>query len=299
MAFRSHIVYRRKSSRDYSEDDSNLSFTINLSDFGPKMVYDCYRLVSGWKCRMQLETLDENHQSKLEVAVQNANLPMVLVLLENGCTHMKNVSFNVLEHAQPIYFWNAVSQKSDVHEWTPLTVAVNDARLSTVSRLEIVKFLLRFDQDLDVRDEHWLTAAHWAIIRGFPEILHALLEKGADVQAVDDQPASLMDYAINQWRNTPAISIDLVNVLLEEAFDVDTRNAHQNTPLHLAVLASSTEIVLILLRYNANKRLRNIDGHTPIDIARTMGASVRLCWLLDKPAPSRMRGGGNYKWLPT
>jgi ankyrin repeat protein len=81
-----------------------------------------------------------------------------------------------------------------------------------------------------------------------------------------------MGYAINQWINIPEISIDLVNVLLEADFDVDTMNADGNTPLHLAVLAESRDIAVILLRWGADKSLPNEEGDTPLDIATNLGA---------------------------
>jgi ankyrin repeat protein len=238
-----------------------LSLKLNLSDFPHNKVYFCYDVVSAWKLSMELDTLDENNQSKLEVAVENGYLLMVLVLLENGCTHMKDGYLNLLD-----------IPGGYVHEWTPLTVAVNDARLRADSRREIVIFLLQFDQDLDVRDEQGRTAAHWATFHGFPDILEAFLLKKADVQAEDDERGSLMGYAINQWINIPEISIDLVNVLLEADFDVDTMNADGNTPLHLAVLAESRDIAVILLRWGADKSLPNEEGDTPLDIATNLGA---------------------------
>ena len=113
--------------------------------------------------------------------------------------------------------------------------------------------------------------------------------KGANVQETDIRIESLMGYAINKWTNTPAISINLVNVLLRNNFRVNTRNANVNTPLHLAVLASSEEIVLILLRNDANKWLKNEHGNTPMDIARTQGTQNMI--LLLKHALMHRSGG--------
>jgi ankyrin repeat protein len=219
----------------------------------------------------ELDELDAENKSKLEVSVGNGNLLMVLVLLENGAEFMKNGWQNLLE------------DQTRLHHWTPLTVAVNNEDIAPDTRLEIVIFLLTFDQDLNMSDDRYRTEAHWATFRGFPDILQELLVKGADVQTVDDMVESLMGYAINKWPDTPAISIDLVNVLLRNGFDVDTTNTHMNTPLHLAVLASSAEIVVILKRFNANPLLENNDGDTPIDIARTLGNQQLVSLLKSAP----------------
>ena len=239
----------------------DLSYTIDLSDFPPEDVKDCYREVAELKTRKELDKLDEYHVCILELAVKHGDLLMILVLLENGCSHMK-------------WGWDNILEKCYVHnKWTPLIIAVTEEGLSKHSRLEIVNFLLTFNQDINKYDENSRTAAHWATFRGFPDILQALLVKGADVQEVDSQVESLMGYAINKWTETPQIGIDLVYVLLENHFDVDTTNADENTPLHLAVLASSREIVVILLRYGADKLIENGNGDTPIDLARNLGAN--------------------------
>jgi len=249
----------------------NLSYTIDLSDFPPRDVKDCYEEVAELKKRKELDKLDKYNHCILELAVNHGDLLMILVLLENGCSHMRCGWENILE------------ERYVQHKWTPLIIAVTEEGLSKDSRLEIVNFLLTFNQDINNYDENHRTAAHWATFRGFPDILQALLVKGADVQQVDSQVESLMGYAINKWTETPPIGIDLVYVLLENHFDVDTTNAYENTPLHLAVLASSREIVVILLQHGAKKWLENGDGDTPIDIARNLGAQNMISLLKYTP----------------
>ena len=262
----------------------NLSYTIDLSDFPPDDVKDCYKEVAELKSRKELDKVDEyHHNCKLELAVNHGDLIMILVLLENGCSHMKWGWDNLLEQCYLTGYHDEEGQTNVQHKWTPLIIAVTEEGLSKDSRLEIVNFLLTFNQDINNYDENHRTAAHWATFRGFPDILQALLVKGADVQQVDSQVESLMGYAINKWTETPPIGIDLVYVLLENNFDMDTTNADENTPLHLAVLASSREIVVILLRYGANKSLQNGDGDTPIDIARNLGAQNMISLLKYTP----------------
>jgi hypothetical protein len=303
--------YSDSSSSDYGEDDEDdttipsdrdtspqrevffrylrdLSHTINLSDFPPDDVEYCYGQVRELKTMQELDTLDKYGFCKLELAVNHGDLLMILVLLENGCSHMKHGWKNLLEEYYVTIF-DEGGETNVRHVWTPLITAVKDEKLSGDSRLEIVNFLLTFDQNLNMGDEDYRTAAHWATFHGFPDILQALLVKGANVQETDIRAESLMDYAINKWTNTPAISINLVNVLLRNNFRVNTRNANMNTPLHLAVLASSEEIVLILLRNDANKWLKNEHGNTPMDIARTQGTQNMI--LLLKHAPMHRSGG--------
>jgi len=263
----------------------DMSYTIDLSDFPPEDVEYCYSQVRELKAMQELDTYGVR---KLELAVNHGDLLMILVLLENGCSHIKQGWNNLLEEYYVTIF-DEGGETNVRHVWTPLITAVKDEELSGDSRLEIVNFLLTFDQNLNMGDEDYRTAAHWATFHGFPDILQALLVKGANVQETDRRVESLMGYAINKWTDTPAISINLVNVLLRNNFRVNTRNANMNTPLHLAVLASSEEIVLILLRNDANKWLKNEHGNTPMDIARTQGTQNMI--LLLKHAPMHRSGG--------
>jgi ankyrin repeat protein len=252
---------------DFSDGDqyNNLIRTLDLSDFPPFHVWSCYHQVSYLKKWGELDVLDAENDCKLEVAVRNGDLLMVLVLLENGASHLKSGSLNLLE--------KGTHGLMHLDDWTPIIVAVKKEGIERDRRLEIVKFLLTFDQDLRISDQrHGRTAAHWATVHGFPDILQELLVKEPNViSRFDNGLATMMAYAISKFEATPTLSVELVYVLLENGFDVDQTDAADDTPLHLAVMASSVEIARILMRYGARTYRQNEDGDTPIQIAENMG----------------------------
>jgi ankyrin repeat protein len=251
--------------RHYDAYD-NMINKFDLTDFPRDTVYNCYHAVSVYKYKRELDELDIDNNCKLELAVKHGNLLMILLLLQNGASYKKWGWLNTLEGRTRADLFIYID------DWTPLIVAVNDKGIKRNTALKIVKYLLTFDQDLKISDRHHRTAAHWATVHGFPDILQELLvTEPRVVNNFDDRLETMMACAINKWEDTPTLSVELVHVLLRNGFDVDTTDTDKNTPLHLAVLASSARIIVILKRYNANPLLKNTNGSTPIDIATNMG----------------------------
>ena len=64
-------------------------------------------------------------------------------------------------------------------------------------------------------------------------------------------------------------NLEMINFLLDRGFDINNqKNSLSNTPLHIAVKKGLTDIVYVLLEKGANTELKNINGNTPLDLAR-------------------------------
>jgi ankyrin repeat protein len=251
--------------RHYDAYD-NMINKFDLTDFPRDTVYNCYHAVSVYKHKGELDELDIDNNCKLELAVKHGNLLMILLLLQNGASYKKWGWLNTLEGQtrDDLFIY--------IDDWTPLIVAVNDEGIKRNTALKIVKYLLTFDQDLKISDRRHRTAAHWATVRGFPDILQELLvTEPRVVNNFDDRLETMMACAINKWEDTPALSVELVYVLLNNGFDVGTTDASDDTPLHLAVLAGSLEIARILLQNGARTDCENEDRQTPSQVADEMG----------------------------
>ncbi|PHZ08986.1 ankyrin, partial [Rhizopus microsporus ATCC 52813] len=59
---------------------------------------------------------------------------------------------------------------------------------------------------------------------------------------------------------------DIVRLLLEYNADVNSRGADLDTPLHDAAENGHTEVVQLLLEYGADMTIANSKGQTPLDI---------------------------------
>lgn len=59
--------------------------------------------------------------------------------------------------------------------------------------------------------------------------------------------------------------------LLDRGVDPDDSNLRGNTALHRAVIGGWPDMVDLVLRYRPSLQVRNIDNHTPADLAAHMG----------------------------
>jgi ankyrin repeat protein len=98
---------------------------------------------------------------------------------------------------------------------------------------EMVKAILAAKPDPDVRDAFGATALHEAIFEANLEVIKLLLDYGFDVNAV-----------------VPSLGY---------------------TPLHYAVWLNKPSVVPLLLRYKADKTIKNKEGQTPLEMAGRQG----------------------------
>lgn len=84
------------------------------------------------------------------------------------------------------------------------------------------------------------------------------------------QDLNIADHALNTPLQIAALegSVDIVKFLLENNCDVDTRNVEKDTPLIDAVENGHLEVVKLLLEYGANPRLGNQHGDEPYELVR-------------------------------
>ena len=144
---------------------------------------------------------------------------------------------------------------------------------------EVVEALLDSGADINARDEQNQTALHQAASRGHTPIVKLLLERRADVNAK------------NLFGQTPLLapvyrgSLDIVQALLGAGADVDARSGFAGqTPL-LAVSSGRTKVVEALLEEGADVNAKGEAYHeTALMLAATTGSTATVKALLEKGA---------------
>ena len=97
------------------------------------------------------------------------------------------------------------------------------------------------------------------------EIVNALLNAGADVNARDNRDNTPLHEAADMWSvSKPMIEIvvEIVNDLLKAGADVNARNDNSYTPLHYASGYGTAETVNALLNAGADVNARTKSGET-------------------------------------
>lgn len=157
-------------------------------------------------------------------------------------------------------------------------------------------------------------------VPGSPDIILALIEQGADIEAINEEGSTPLECAILAASNSHnsgyvplllAHGIDPVRttsnlvheppwgcqplhvacqenalgavqcLLAEPKVDVNGRNGNGETPLHIACSRNRIRIVRLLVEANANFNTIDSDGRSPLEAAVRRGCNAMVIHLLD------------------
>ena len=158
--------------------------------------------------------------------------------------------------------------------WAPLLFAIQLAAIRSTSRYDIVRLLLDCGADVNRANSGpgYTNGLGWtplllAIRYENTEIVHQLLDRGADVDRADNLGFTPLLLACQKG------DVDLARILLDRDADVNkaSSNNARDTPLLLATMRGHSDIARLLLQHGAAVDTSNNYGHTPLSFATSLG----------------------------
>ena len=139
--------------------------------------------------------------------------------------------------------------------------------------------------DVNCADRSWphSSALHKAAYYGHRDVVHVLLDRGADANSTDVRRGTPLHGAASKGHR------EVVVLLLDSGADCDKAGEWGHTPLHGAVWNGHRDVVEVLLGAGADPNVRNNKGETPLywatwvgrqDVVLLLTESTRKNWII-------------------
>ncbi|KAJ6439237.1 ankyrin repeat domain-containing protein 52 [Purpureocillium lavendulum] len=156
--------------------------------------------------------------------------------------------------------------------------------------IDIVHVLLDKGADITVTNKYGCTPVDAASENGHAEVVRLLLEKGADIATADNEGWTPVNAASNNGH------AEVVKLLLEKGADITIASNEGWTPVNSASNNGHAEVVKLLLEKGADIATANKYGCTPVNAASTNGHAEVVKLLLEKGA--NIATANKYGWTP-
>ncbi|CAN0518337.1 unnamed protein product, partial [Ectocarpus sp. 12 AP-2014] len=225
-----------------------------------------------------LEAKDSDGDTPLHLAAGDGNDTFIRTLVRRGvCVSVPNNKgehpLHVAVEREHVAVTEALlkagaapnSRYGETNKFSPLYLARSNAGMT--------KLLLGFGADVKSVDYLGYTALHWATFDGIPEVVHALVEVGADVEARCStvlRGSTPLHVAANSG------NLDTMLALLQKGVNANAPNDDGQDPLHLVCKfpsPSSAAVADLLLRWGADETATDNDGNTPADFIQSSDES--------------------------
>lgn len=170
----------------------------------------------------------------------------------------------------------------DVDGGTPVHLAASEGKH------EILELLLRHGGDLNIKDKQGWTALQYAVHNCHIRSVQLLLHRGADINVRDINGGTLLHIASDcvptNEKHTVEDQQEMLEYLIIEGLDINSKNELRWTPLHYSVHHSNLEILKFLLANNAEVNTKAQHNATPLHTAAAEGDLTIVKFLLLKGA---------------
>ena len=219
-------------------------------------------------CRQILEC-DKDHSgiTALILAITYEHKEVVKLLLEHGADMTYHIdSYNAFQAAYEhneeftildILLAHAVKANISVRDldlegWNNNT-CLHSA--SSSGQTDLVKVLLKYDFDIDAKNDHGKTALHLASNNGHSEIVKELLDHGANVNAQNNDGDSPLHKAVKHCASIGGEDENIILQTILEGTNVDfyLKNNEGKTALQVAIDKKDTNTARMLAKKMAPK----------------------------------------------
>jgi len=230
-----------------------------------------------------VHALDNNHSTPLHFISQDGEAGAARVLLEHGAVvdarnnkdstplHAASqcgnakVAHILLDHGANTHVRNKEDQ-------TPQHLLLAVLRNTSPSDFDTIRFFLERGADVDAVDDQHSTLLHRASYSGYVEGAQLLLERGANINARNKEGQTPLHRVLVRLSDGSGSSyFDTIRLLLKHGADVDALDDAQSTPLHVASEYGSATATRLLLECGASVHIQNNVGQTPSQVASAKG----------------------------
>ena len=138
--------------------------------------------------------------------------------------------------------------------------------------LEVARALLEFGAEKEAVSSGGKSPLLWAVTQGHLDIVQLLLDFGALIEASDGEGLRPLHWAAKG-------SMEIARVLLDSGAQLEAVGGAGRRPLHVAAFEGHLEIARLLLAYGAEKEARDSKGRTPAQVTRHVAVVelLKLC----------------------
>ncbi|UJR29788.1 hypothetical protein I4U23_017334 [Adineta vaga] len=153
---------------------------------------------------------------------------------------------------------------------TPLQAAAQNGHI------EIVRFLLQCQVNLEIEDKDGDRAIHHATFGNQPDILDLLIKTGVDLNSRNKRRQTALHIGVCKGY------LNICKILLLNGVHHGIQDCQGDTPLHDAITNKHDELIHLLLEYNVDISIRNKHGFNSIHHSALCGNLTAMEFILSK-----------------
>jgi ankyrin repeat protein/truncated hemoglobin YjbI len=214
----------------------------------------------------------ERHSGKLlTLAVVMNRLDLVQLLIEHGADVGRVSLLGRLDDDTLPVADLLIAHGKRVPDWMLPRACRPDVSKNELHRVTV---LLGYGASVDDRGRYGLTALHYAVRGGKLPLIRLLLERGAQVNALDESGSTPLVH-LSKTRSK-ADPVPVMELLIASGADIDARDENQTTLLMYFARHGKTEPMRWLLAHGADREARNRSGKTAAELGRVHAGVMRL-----------------------